>query len=90
MTDLEVHFRGDVYKVSYEEEPINWIIVYLIFVNDPYLINLIGTNHFHVLQATNETQNTYWFSSKEPHDKETNEFKRVVTEALRKNNKEFI
>jgi hypothetical protein len=90
MTDLQVQFRGDVYKVSYEEEPINWILVYLIFINDPYLINLIGSNHFHVLQATNETQNTYWFSSQHIHDKEANEFKRAVAEAIRTSNKELI
>jgi hypothetical protein len=90
MTDLKVQFRGNIYQVSYEEEPINWIIVYIVFINDPYLVNLIQKNFFHILQVTNETQNTYWFSSKQSNDKEANEFKRVVAEAIRVDNKELI
>jgi hypothetical protein len=65
-------------------EPINWIHVYIIFVHDPYLINLVGSNFFHILQVTSELQNVYWYSKKE-HDKEANNFKGAVASALRNN-----
>jgi hypothetical protein len=90
MTELEVRFRGDLYKVNYDMEAINWIVVYIIFVQEPYLINLIRKNYFHVLQVTNETKNIYWFSSQEGHDKDANEFKRIVADALRVKNGELI
>jgi hypothetical protein len=64
-------------------EPINWINIYMVFVNDPYLINLVGNNFFHILQVTSELQNTYWYSSKEKHNKEANNFKRTVANAIR-------
>ncbi|MCU7552669.1 hypothetical protein OCK74_26350 [Chitinophagaceae bacterium LB-8] len=83
MEDLQVKFRDKEYKLSYEMEPINWINVYLVFVQDPYLINLVGRNFFHILQVTTELQNTYWYSSKKEHDKEANEFKRIVANAIR-------
>ena len=83
MEDLQVKFRDEVYKVSYELEPINWINVYIVFINDPYLINLVGRNFFHILQVTNELQNTYWYSSKKEHNKEANDFKRTVANAIR-------
>jgi hypothetical protein len=86
MENLQVKFRDKEYKVSYEMEPINWINVYLVFVHDPYLINLVGRNFFHILQVTTELQNTYWYSSKKEHDKEANEFKRIVANAIRNEN----
>lgn len=86
MEDLQVRFRDEVYTVSYEMDRINWINVYIIFVNDTYLINLVGRNFFHILQVTTELQNTYWYSSKKEHDNEANEFKRIVANAIRNEN----
>jgi hypothetical protein len=90
MEDLQVKFRNETYDITFEMEPINWINVYIIFVNDPYLINLIGRNFFHILQVTSELQNVYWYGSKKEHDKEANDFKRVVANAIRSENKEHI
>lgn len=84
MEDLQVKFRDKEFKVSYEMEPINWINVYIIFVHDHYLIDLVGRNFFHILQVTTEIQNTYWYSSKKEHDKEANDFKRTVANAIRR------
>jgi hypothetical protein len=88
MEAIQVRFRDEEYIVSYEVEPINWINVYLIFVNDPYLINLIGRNFFHVLQVTTELQNTYWYNSKKERDKNANDFKRSVASAIKNKNGE--
>lgn len=83
MEKLQVKFRDKIYIVNYEMEPINWINVYIIFVQDPHLINLIGRNFFQILQVTTELQNTYWYSSKKEHDKEANDFKRIVANTIR-------
>lgn len=83
MDEIQVRFRNEEYKVSFEMEPINWINVYIIFIQDPYLINLIGRNFFHIVQVTTELQNTYWYSSRKEYDKEANEFKRIVANAIR-------
>jgi hypothetical protein len=88
MEELKIKFRDKEYKISYEVEPINWINVYIVFVDDPYLTNLLGRSFIHILQVTTELQNTYWYSSKKEHDKEANDFKRTVANALRNVNGE--
>ncbi|MCU7552666.1 hypothetical protein OCK74_26335 [Chitinophagaceae bacterium LB-8] len=90
MEDLQIRFRDEVYKVSYEMEPINWINVYIVFVNDPYLINLVGRNFFHILQVTSELQNIYWYGSKKEQDKNANDFKWTVANAIRNDKGEYI
>ncbi|MBD0350083.1 MAG: hypothetical protein M3342_23910 [Bacteroidota bacterium] len=82
MEELPVHFRNKVYKITYDMEPVNWINVYTIFVRSPYLKGLVG-DFFHILQVTTELQNTYWFGTKEGQDKEANEFKRTVANAIK-------
>ena len=83
MEDLQVKFRDKEYTVTYDMESINWINVYIIFVHDTHLLDLIGRNFFHILQVTTELQNTYWYSSKKEHDKEANDFKRTVANIIR-------
>ncbi len=82
MEELRVHFRDTVYKVTYDMEPINWINVYTIFVQNSYLKELVG-DFFHIVQVTTELQDTYWFGSREGQAKEANDFKQAVAKTLK-------